>query len=124
MSLQQKSFFGNAVLEQLGKLLILVERSALKMERTCKCIERKFPIFSIYIKLSPSLPVQNDKSYAYKKSSYQYSSSGDNNLSYQSKSPDQNIDQLDALLEDLKQERQNTTRERDSLPTGTSYRTL
>lgn len=124
MSLQQKSFFGNAVLEQLGKLLILVERSALKMERTCKCIERKFPIFSIHIKLSPSLPVQNDKSYAYKKSSYQYSSSGDNNLSYQSKSPDQNIDQLDALLEDLKQERQNTTRERDSLPTGTSYRTL
>lgn len=124
MSLQQKSFFGNAVLEQLGKLLILVERSAFKMERTCKCIERKFAIFSIYIKLSPSLPVQNDKSYAYKKSSYQYSSSGDNNLSYQSKSPDQNIDQLDALLEDLKQERQITTRERDSLPTGTSYRTL
>lgn len=68
--------------------------------------------------------MQNDKSYAYKKSSYQYSSSGDNNLSYQSKSPDQNIDQLDALLEDLKQERQITTRERDSLPTGTSYRTL
>ncbi|KAH8413635.1 hypothetical protein KR222_002392 [Zaprionus bogoriensis] len=67
---------------------------------------------------------RNDKSYAYKKSSYQYSTTGDNNVSYQSKSPDQNIDQLDALLEDLKQERQITNRERDSLPTGTSYRTL
>ncbi|KAL7735286.1 hypothetical protein ACLKA6_017991 [Drosophila palustris] len=67
---------------------------------------------------------RNDKNYAYKKSSYQYSSSGDNNISYQSKSPDQNIDQLDALLEDLKQERQITNREREILPTGTSYRTL
>ncbi|XP_060657790.1 mucin-5AC [Drosophila nasuta] len=67
---------------------------------------------------------RNDKNYAYKKSSYQYSSSSDNNASYQSKTPDQNIDQLDALLEDLKQERQITNRERDSLPTGTSYRTL
>ncbi|EDW32856.1 GL10202 [Drosophila persimilis] len=68
---------------------------------------------------------KNDKNYAYKKSSYQYSSSGDNNMSYQGKSPDQNIDQLDALLEDLKQERQITNRDRDLLPTnGTSYRTL
>lgn len=67
---------------------------------------------------------QNDKNYAYKKSSYQYSSSGDNNVSYQSKGTDQNIDQLDALLEDLKQERQLTTREREILPTGTTYRTL
>ncbi|XP_034651665.1 uncharacterized protein LOC117890725 [Drosophila subobscura] len=68
---------------------------------------------------------KNDKNYAYKKSSYQYSSSGDNNVSYQGKSPDQNIDQLDALLEDLKQERQITNRDRDLLPTnGTSYRTL
>lgn len=124
MSLQQKTFLGNAVLEQLGKLLILVERSALKMERTCKCAKGSSKYLQIYKKLSSSLPVQNDKSYAYKKSSYQYSSSGDNNLSYQSKSPDQNIDQLDALLEDLKQERQITNRERDSLPTGTSYRTL
>lgn len=79
----------------------------------------KFSIFFWHLHF-----LQNDKSYAYKKSSYQYSTSGDNNLSYQSKSPDQNIDQLDALLEDLKQERQISTRERDSLPTGTSYRTL
>ncbi|EDW02075.1 GH20099 [Drosophila grimshawi] len=69
---------------------------------------------------------RNDKNYAYKKSSYQYSSSGDNNVSYQGKPPggDQNIDQLDALLEDLKHERQITNRERETLPTGSSYRTL
>ncbi|ALC41655.1 CG8547 [Drosophila busckii] len=67
---------------------------------------------------------RNDKNYAYKKSSYQYSSAGDNNASYQSKTADENIDQLDALLEDLKQERQLSTRERESLPAGTSYRTL
>ncbi|KAH8390055.1 uncharacterized protein LOC110176774 [Drosophila serrata] len=74
----------------------------------------------------PSKWGRSDKNnYAYKKSSYQYSSSGDNNLSYQSKTPDQNIDQLDALLEDLKQERQISTRDRDLLPSnGTSYRTL
>ncbi|XP_030386941.1 uncharacterized protein LOC115633641 [Scaptodrosophila lebanonensis] len=67
---------------------------------------------------------RNDKGYSYKKSSYQYSSSGDNNVSYQSKSSDQNIDQLDALLEDLKNERQISTRERDLLPTSNNYKTL
>ncbi|KAH8284697.1 hypothetical protein KR018_012003 [Drosophila ironensis] len=73
----------------------------------------------------PSKWGKNDKNYSYKKSSYQYSSSGDNNVSYQSKSPNQNIDQLDALLEDLKQERENTSRDRELLPSnGTSYRTL
>ncbi|EDW09510.2 ras guanine nucleotide exchange factor R [Drosophila mojavensis] len=81
--------------------------------------------YSSSIKDSPSKwNGRNDKNYAYKKSSYQYSSSGDNNVSYQSKGADQNIDQLDALLEDLKQERQHTTREREILPVGTTYRTL
>lgn len=48
MSLQQKTFLGNAVLEQLGKLLILVERSALKMERTCKCAKEVPNICNLY----------------------------------------------------------------------------
>ncbi|EDW47834.1 GM20219 [Drosophila sechellia] len=81
--------------------------------------------YSSSLRDKPSKWGRNDKNYAYKKSSYQYSSSGDNNVSYQGKSPDQNIDQLDALLEDLKQERQITNRERDLLPSnGTTYRTL
>ncbi|XP_016993299.2 uncharacterized protein [Drosophila takahashii] len=81
--------------------------------------------YSSSLRDKPSKWGRNDKNYAYKKSSYQYSSSGDNSVSYQGKSPDQNIDQLDALLEDLKQERQITNRERDLLPSnGTTYRTL
>lgn len=44
----------------------------------------------------------------YKKSSYQYSNSGNNNIASMNKSLDTNIDQLDALLEDLKHERQIT----------------
>ncbi|XP_016973675.1 uncharacterized protein LOC108040632 [Drosophila rhopaloa] len=81
--------------------------------------------YSSSLRDKPSKWGRNDKNYAYKKSSYQYSSSGDNSVSYQGKSPDQNIDQLDALLEDLKQERQITNRDRDLLPSnGTTYRTL
>nr|XP_016929233.1 uncharacterized protein LOC108009417 [Drosophila suzukii] len=81
--------------------------------------------YSSSLRDKPSKWGRNDKNYAYKKSSYQYSSSGDTSASYQGKSPDQNIDQLDALLEDLKQERQITTRDRDLLPSnGTTYRTL
>ncbi|XP_017069455.1 uncharacterized protein LOC108106729 [Drosophila eugracilis] len=81
--------------------------------------------YSSSLRDKPSKWGRNDKNYAYKKSSYQYSSSGDNSASYQGKSPDQNIDQLDALLEDLKQERQITNRDRDLLPSnGTTYRTL
>lgn len=80
--------------------------------------------FAFLILKRSQIHPQNDKNYAYKKSSYQYSSSADNNATYQGKGADQNVDQLDALLEDLKQERQLTHRERDILPTGTSYRTL
>ncbi|EDV37533.2 uncharacterized protein Dana_GF11359 [Drosophila ananassae] len=81
--------------------------------------------YSSSLRDKPSKWGKNDKNYSYKKSSYQYSSSADNNVSYQGKPADQNIDQLDALLEDLKQERQNTSRDRELLPSnGTSYRTL
>lgn len=58
--------------------------------------------------------IQESKGYAYKQASYQYSTSGTNNNSYSDKSSDKNIDQLDALLEDLKNERE-ITRDRGSL---------
>lgn len=57
---------------------------------------------------------QESKGYAYKQASYQYSTSGTNNNSYSDKSSDKNIDQLDALLEDLKNERE-ITRDRGRL---------
>lgn len=55
--------------------------------------------------------LQESKGYAYKQASYQYSTSGANSSSYSDKTPDKNIDQLDALLEDLKNER-DITRDR------------
>ncbi|XP_059224952.1 inactive histone-lysine N-methyltransferase 2E [Stomoxys calcitrans] len=57
--------------------------------------------------------------YAYK-SSYQYSTTGSGSGSYQDKPVDKNIDQLDALLEDLKNERE-VTRDRDH---SMNYRTI
>ncbi|KAL9919011.1 uncharacterized protein ACN427_001089 [Glossina fuscipes fuscipes] len=65
---------------------------------------------------------KESKGYAYKTASYQYSSAGSAGSSnaYLDKSVDKNIDQLDALLEDLKNERQ-ITRERDH---SLNYRTL
>ncbi|XP_075165061.1 uncharacterized protein LOC142237592 [Haematobia irritans] len=59
--------------------------------------------------------------YAYKSSaSYQYSTAGSGNSSYHDKPVDKNIDQLDALLEDLKNERE-VTRDRDH---SMNYRTI
>ncbi|TMW54729.1 hypothetical protein DOY81_000260 [Sarcophaga bullata] len=63
---------------------------------------------------------KESKGYAYKQASYQYSTSGANNSSYSDKTPDKNIDQLDALLEDLKNER-DITRDRDH---SLNYRTI
>uniref|UniRef100_A0A1A9WIB0 Uncharacterized protein n=1 Tax=Glossina brevipalpis TaxID=37001 RepID=A0A1A9WIB0_9MUSC len=65
---------------------------------------------------------KESKGYAYKTASYQYASTGSSGGSntYLDKSVDKNIDQLDALLEDLKNERQ-ITRERDH---SLNYRTL
>ena len=67
------------------------------------------------IEINLNLLFQDDKGqYVYKTSSYQYSTSGQNN-SYGSNNNNssQNIDQLDALLDDLKNERQMTlTRDR------------
>ncbi|XP_023295670.2 mucin-5AC [Lucilia cuprina] len=63
---------------------------------------------------------KESKGYAYKQASYQYSTSGTNNNSYSDKSSDKNIDQLDALLEDLKNERE-ITRDRDH---SLNYRTI
>lgn len=40
--ISEKTISGNAVLEQLGKLLILNKRYAFQMERTCKS---KFLLF-------------------------------------------------------------------------------
>uniref|UniRef100_A0A0A1WRP8 Uncharacterized protein n=1 Tax=Zeugodacus cucurbitae TaxID=28588 RepID=A0A0A1WRP8_ZEUCU len=66
---------------------------------------------------------KEDKSYVYKKSSYQYSNSGNKNIASMNKSLDTNIDQLDALLEDLKHERQ-ITKDKDILSTSANYRTI
>lgn len=62
--------------------------------------------------------------YAYKKASYQYSGNGNNTYNYSDKSMDQNIDQLDALLEDLKNERQVSRETKDLIATPTGYRTF
>ncbi|XP_037945430.1 RGS domain-containing serine/threonine-protein kinase A isoform X2 [Teleopsis dalmanni] len=78
--------------------------------------------YSSSIKESPKWAGKDDKGYVYKKSSYQYSSSGNNGTSY-TKNPVQNVDQLDALLEDLKNERK-ITKEKDMYPPTLSYRTL
>lgn len=57
----------------------------------------------------------NNKGYGYKTASYQYSTTGTGGSgSYNDKSADKNIDQLDALLEDLKNERE-ITRDRGKL---------
>ncbi|XP_005177110.2 uncharacterized protein LOC101895351 [Musca domestica] len=59
--------------------------------------------------------------YSYKTSAaYQYSNAGSGSGSYQDKPVDKNIDQLDALLEDLKNERE-ITRDRDH---SMNYRTI
>ncbi|XP_073810989.1 uncharacterized protein [Musca autumnalis] len=59
--------------------------------------------------------------YSYKTSAaYQYSTGGSASGSYQDKPVDKNIDQLDALLEDLKNERE-ITRDRDH---SMNYRTI
>ncbi|XP_017466441.1 PREDICTED: nuclear pore complex protein DDB_G0274915 isoform X1 [Rhagoletis zephyria] len=66
---------------------------------------------------------KEDKGYAYKKSSYKYSNAGNNNITSVNKSLDTNIDQLDALLEDLKNERE-ITKDKDILSTSANYRTM
>nr|XP_014090733.1 uncharacterized threonine-rich GPI-anchored glycoprotein PJ4664.02 isoform X2 [Bactrocera oleae]XP_036213292.1 uncharacterized threonine-rich GPI-anchored glycoprotein PJ4664.02 isoform X2 [Bactrocera oleae]XP_036213301.1 uncharacterized threonine-rich GPI-anchored glycoprotein PJ4664.02 isoform X2 [Bactrocera oleae]XP_036213309.1 uncharacterized threonine-rich GPI-anchored glycoprotein PJ4664.02 isoform X2 [Bactrocera oleae]XP_036213318.1 uncharacterized threonine-rich GPI-anchored glycopro len=66
---------------------------------------------------------KEDKGYVYKKSSYQYSNSGNNNIASMNKSLDTNIDQLDALLEDLKHERQ-ITKDKDILSNSANYRAM
>ncbi|XP_054736732.1 uncharacterized protein LOC129243608 [Anastrepha obliqua] len=66
---------------------------------------------------------KEDKGYVYKKSSYQYSNSGNNNITSMNKSLDTNIDQLDALLEDLKNERE-ITKDKDILSTSANYKTM
>lgn len=75
----------------------------------------EFELFSIFIKISSfrsfSFGVFQDHKagYSYKTSAaYQYSTAGAGSGSYQDKPVDKNIDQLDALLEDLKNEREIT----------------
>ncbi|XP_067629800.1 probable serine/threonine-protein kinase nek3 [Eurosta solidaginis] len=66
---------------------------------------------------------KDEKGYVYKKSSYKYSDSGNSNAKNFNRSADTNIDQLDALLEDLKNERQ-ITKDKDILSTSANYKTI
>ncbi|XP_055837884.1 putative uncharacterized protein DDB_G0285119 [Episyrphus balteatus] len=65
-----------------------------------------------------------DQKYVYKKSSYQYSTNTDGNIANSfSSNTEQNVNQLDALLEDLKNEREQT-REKDIHTSSTSFKTI
>lgn len=80
---------------------------------------RSFENYSSSALESPrKLPGKDEKGYIYKKATYQYGNIGDSNTSFSDNSS-KNIDQLDALLEDLKNERQ-ITRERDLLAASTN----
>lgn len=66
-----------------------------------------------------------DQKYVYKKSSYQYSNTDGNIERSFNSNTEQNVNQLDALLEDLKHEREQTqAREKDINSSITSYKTV